>query len=163
MCCVKYMCTEWMYCTGCRFLPSSLHTVYMMCWYVLYPLLLYYVHCQPSYECIRQYIIIISVNGQAITGNRNSVPLSSHFLPSLALSQHMRAHQDQTALSYNFSEVIRADVGSSENLLLLRSHCLYPGVYHEHIEQWLSYYKHRQVYCTCPQTCGCGLVSCRYQ
>ena len=64
----------------------------------------------------------------------------------------MRAHQDQTALNYSFSEVIRADEGSPADLLQLRSHCLYPGVYHEHIELWLTNYKHRQVHRVDPQT-----------
>ena len=56
---------------------------------------------------------------------------------------------DQTALKYNFSEVIRADEteGSSDELLSLRTHCLYPGVYHEHIDEWLVYYRRRQVCC----------------
>ena len=68
---------------------------------------------------------------------------------------------DQTALKYNFSEVIRADEieGSSDELLSLRTHCLYPGVYHEHIDEWLVYYRRRQVCCVYVSYTQCRCLS----
>ena len=62
--------------------------------------------------------------------------------------QHMRAHNDPTALNHTFSEVIRATPQSSSNkkLLSLRDHCLSPGRYHIHLSKWLRYYSYRQLY-----------------
>lgn len=62
--------------------------------------------------------------------------------------QHMRAHNDPTAVSHTFSEVIRATAQSSSNtkLLSLRDHCLSPGRYHIHLSKWLKHYSYHQLY-----------------
>ena len=59
----------------------------------------------------------------------------------------MRSHNDRTAISHNFTAVIKArkDKGASSKLLYLRSRCLLPGIYHEHLEQWFEYFPHDQV------------------
>ena len=62
--------------------------------------------------------------------------------------QHMRAHNDPTAINHTFSEVIQATPQSSKDkkLLSLRDHCLSPGRYHIHLSKWLKHYSHRQLY-----------------
>lgn len=59
--------------------------------------------------------------------------------------QHMRYHNDPTALSHSFHEVITAsDIDSSE-LRSLRNRCLFPGHYAQHLVRWLDYFPARQV------------------
>ena len=61
--------------------------------------------------------------------------------------QHMRAHNDPTALNYNFSQVIQATPQSlDKKLLSLRDHCLSPGRYHIHLSRWLKYYSYKQIF-----------------
>ena len=61
--------------------------------------------------------------------------------------QHMRAHNDPTALNYKFSQVIRASPRATDKkLLVLRDHCLSPGRYHIHLSKWLKYYSYKQLY-----------------
>ena len=61
--------------------------------------------------------------------------------------QHMRAHNDPTALNYKFSQVIRASPQATDKkLLVLRDHCLSPGRYHIHLSKWLKYYSYKQLY-----------------
>lgn len=59
----------------------------------------------------------------------------------------MKFHNDPTALLHNFTSVIKASRkdGSSQNLLNLKSRCLLPGIYHEHLERWLEYFPPSQV------------------
>ncbi|XP_019854532.1 PREDICTED: bifunctional heparan sulfate N-deacetylase/N-sulfotransferase-like [Amphimedon queenslandica] len=62
--------------------------------------------------------------------------------------QHVKFHNDPTALIHNFTSVIKASRknSSSQNLLNLRSRCLLPGIYHEHLERWLEYFPQNQIY-----------------
>ena len=55
--------------------------------------------------------------------------------------QHMIAHSDQTASNFSFKEVLLAGSESPRPLLSLRSRCLQPGEYAEHLERWLQHYK----------------------
>ena len=57
----------------------------------------------------------------------------------------MRAHEDKTALKYSFYEVVSAGDDAPHDLRALRNRCLDPGLYHEHLERWLSYYSPSQV------------------
>ena len=59
----------------------------------------------------------------------------------------MIAHQNPTALSHTFSQVIRANDTSTTNgkLLSLGKHCLQPGYYHKYITIWLEHFSHKQV------------------
>ena len=59
----------------------------------------------------------------------------------------MRSHNDPTALKFTFEEVIQAKKGSDSPLALLnlRSRCLTPGIYHQHLERWLDLFKPEQV------------------
>ena len=59
--------------------------------------------------------------------------------------QHMIAHNDHTATNFSFKEVLLAGEGSPSALLSLRSRCLRPGEYSEHLERWLLYYKPSQL------------------
>ena len=56
--------------------------------------------------------------------------------------QHMRAHQDPTAMGHSFYQVISTPVNkTSKALKSLQSRCLEPGKYASHIERWLLAYK----------------------
>jgi heparan sulfate N-deacetylase/N-sulfotransferase NDST2 len=59
--------------------------------------------------------------------------------------QHIRAHQDKTAIAYSFYDVISAGEESSRALRDLRNRCLDPGVYAIHLERWLTYYPPTQL------------------
>ncbi|XP_069951681.1 bifunctional heparan sulfate N-deacetylase/N-sulfotransferase isoform X1 [Cherax quadricarinatus] len=58
---------------------------------------------------------------------------------------HMRAHNDLTALQYNFHEVITATEKMPRQLRTLRNKCLIPGMYAKHIERWLDYFPASQL------------------
>ena len=59
----------------------------------------------------------------------------------------MKFHSNPTTLMYNFSSVIKANKknGGSTKLLYLRSRCLLPGLYHEHLQKWFEYFPENQV------------------
>ena len=57
----------------------------------------------------------------------------------------MVAHEDEIALQYSFYEVITATEDSPHALRDLRSRCLTPGFYAQHIESWLDYYPNKLV------------------
>ncbi|XP_064625741.1 bifunctional heparan sulfate N-deacetylase/N-sulfotransferase-like isoform X2 [Lineus longissimus] len=59
--------------------------------------------------------------------------------------QHMRAHGDQTALAYNFHDVVTAGDDAPRDLRTLRHRCLNPGYYAQHLERWLDYYSPKQL------------------
>lgn len=59
--------------------------------------------------------------------------------------QHMRAHSDPMALSYSFFEVLSASEDSPKRLWSLRSRCLSPGTYAEHLERWLENFPTKQL------------------
>jgi len=60
--------------------------------------------------------------------------------------QHMRAHDDATALNYTFKEVILATSASPKPLLSLQSRCLEPGKYAQHLEKWLLLFRRNQLH-----------------
>ena len=51
---------------------------------------------------------------------------------------HMRAHNDPTALTHTFHEILTAGPEASKPLLSLQSRCLEPGKYAVHLEKWLA-------------------------
>ena len=56
----------------------------------------------------------------------------------LSSPQHMRAHDDPTALAHSFHDVVTADITAAERpLRALQSRCLEPGKYAAHLERWL--------------------------
>ncbi|KAK3090891.1 hypothetical protein FSP39_015504 [Pinctada imbricata] len=60
--------------------------------------------------------------------------------------QHMRAHQDPTALNYTFYEILTASETAPRKLKDIRNRCLNPGVYVQHLSHWLEYYPSRQLF-----------------
>lgn len=56
--------------------------------------------------------------------------------------QHMRAHNDSTALSASFEEVLDATDGS---LKKLKQRCISGGRYTHHLDRWLEYYPSSQI------------------
>ncbi|XP_064601762.1 bifunctional heparan sulfate N-deacetylase/N-sulfotransferase-like isoform X2 [Liolophura sinensis] len=60
--------------------------------------------------------------------------------------QHMRAHEDPTALNYTFYEIITANDLSPRGMRELKHRCLNPGMYAHHLEKWLDYYPARQIF-----------------
>ncbi|XP_013416453.1 bifunctional heparan sulfate N-deacetylase/N-sulfotransferase isoform X1 [Lingula anatina] len=59
--------------------------------------------------------------------------------------QHMRAHNDSTALRYSFYEVVTAKDDAPKALRDQRNRCLVPGMYAQHIDRWLQYYNVNQL------------------
>ena len=56
--------------------------------------------------------------------------------------QHMRAHQDPSAMEHSFYQVISTPANKTTKALKsLQSRCLEPGKYASHIERWLLAYK----------------------
>jgi len=61
--------------------------------------------------------------------------------------QHMRAHNDETALNFTFRQVITAThTTASKSLLSLQARCLDPGKYAQHLDRWLTHYRAKQVF-----------------
>ena len=60
--------------------------------------------------------------------------------------QHMRAHDDPTALAHSFHDVVTADSSAKQPLRALQSRCLEPGKYAQHLERWLLQFKARQLH-----------------
>ncbi|KAH9489549.1 hypothetical protein Btru_038391, partial [Bulinus truncatus] len=58
--------------------------------------------------------------------------------------QHMRTHNDRTALNHTFYEVVSASDMASQNLRALRNRCLTPGLYAQHLVRWLDYFPAKQ-------------------
>ena len=72
-------------------------------------------------------------------------------LSSLSFHKHQRAHNIESSLHYNFTEVLNAFTPSPStppSLNDLLNDCLSPGHYYKHITHWLRYYDIKQVY-TC--------------
>ncbi|KAM3726828.1 Bifunctional heparan sulfate N-deacetylase/N-sulfotransferase [Dirofilaria immitis] len=59
--------------------------------------------------------------------------------------QHMRAHNDTTAMTHELDEILDANV-SSILLRRLRNRCISPGRYTHHLEHWLDYYPSTQIH-----------------
>uniref|UniRef100_A0A183EN50 Sulfotransfer_1 domain-containing protein n=1 Tax=Gongylonema pulchrum TaxID=637853 RepID=A0A183EN50_9BILA len=59
--------------------------------------------------------------------------------------QHMRAHNDTTAVNYRLEEILDANV-SSIALRRLRNRCISPGRYAHHLEHWLDFYPPTQIH-----------------
>lgn len=57
----------------------------------------------------------------------------------------MIAHQDPTATTHSFYEIITANSDAPKNVRNLQARCLEPGRYVSHLERWLSYYKSQQL------------------
>ena len=57
----------------------------------------------------------------------------------------MRAHQDPTALNYSFYDIITATEMAPRRVRDLRTRCLNPGMYAQHLLRWLDYFPARQV------------------
>lgn len=75
---------------------------------------------------------------QVINYNANSYSL-----------KHMKAHDDPIALSHNFTAVLRATESKdtlSKKLLSLKTHCLSPGKYYEHLLRWFKLFPSKQVW-----------------
>ena len=64
---------------------------------------------------------------------------------TVVLFQHQRAHQEMTALSYTFYEVVTAGDNATKELRDLRYRCLNPGQYAYHLQNWLDHYNDEQV------------------
>jgi len=60
--------------------------------------------------------------------------------------QHMRSHNDRTALSHSFFDVVNASSQAPKSLRELRRHCVNPGLYAHHLQRWLDYYDISQLY-----------------
>ncbi len=58
----------------------------------------------------------------------------------------MIAHEDPTALSHSFHEVVTAGADASRPIRQLQSRCLEPGKYAAHLERWLQHFKSQQVH-----------------
>jgi heparan sulfate N-deacetylase/N-sulfotransferase NDST2 len=66
--------------------------------------------------------------------------------------QHMRSKRDPIANSFNFYEVITAsgythnsNRSQTRQLRDLRSRCINPGLYDQHLERWLSFFPPQQL------------------
>lgn len=59
--------------------------------------------------------------------------------------QHMRAHNDTTALTYRLQEILDANI-SLVPLRRLRNRCISPGRYAHHLEHWLEFYPSTQIH-----------------
>lgn len=57
----------------------------------------------------------------------------------------MRSHKDATALNYSFQEIVTIGDRGHRALRELRSRCLMPGMYAQHLDRWLSFYSPQQV------------------
>ena len=62
------------------------------------------------------------------------------------ISQHMRAHDDPTALAYSFHDVVTAGSSAEQPLRTLQSRCLEPGKYAQHLKRWLLQYRASQMH-----------------
>lgn len=60
--------------------------------------------------------------------------------------QHMRAHQDPVATNMSFYDVITASGTAPSKVQSLRNRCLNPGLYSQHLNDWLDYFPPRQLY-----------------
>ncbi len=58
--------------------------------------------------------------------------------------QHMRAHDDPTAVQFEFRSILEATT-RGDDVWKLRQRCLTPGMYSHHIEAWLEYFSYKQV------------------
>lgn len=60
--------------------------------------------------------------------------------------QHMKSHGDPTATTHTFHEIIRSKKKSSTpSVTSLQHHCLDPGLYAFHIENWMEYVSPKQI------------------
>ncbi|KAK6290865.1 hypothetical protein J4Q44_G00387350 [Coregonus suidteri] len=59
--------------------------------------------------------------------------------------QHQKAHEDSTASRFSFYDVISAQHGAPADIRSLQNRCLTPGLYHTHLERWLTHYPVNQL------------------
>lgn len=62
--------------------------------------------------------------------------------------QHIKAHGDMTANSFSFEQIITSredDPKVSSAVRSLRSRCLHPGYYSQHLSRWLEHYPSNQI------------------
>lgn len=57
----------------------------------------------------------------------------------------MRFNRDPTALNYSFWQVLTSNSTSNVKLRNLKSRCVKPGFYAQHLERWLSYLAVQQI------------------
>ena len=57
----------------------------------------------------------------------------------------MIAHKDPVATNLSFYEVITAGDTAPSRKRSLRNRCLNPGLYSQHLSNWLDYFPSRQV------------------
>jgi hypothetical protein len=68
----------------------------------------------------------------------------AHHLCKLLALQHQRAHNDTTAITSTFAQIIDATTDNGDRLAL-KVHCLDAGLYARHIRRWLQYFDKKQV------------------
>ncbi|XP_046856204.1 bifunctional heparan sulfate N-deacetylase/N-sulfotransferase 2-like [Xenia sp. Carnegie-2017] len=59
--------------------------------------------------------------------------------------QHMRSHDDFTAININFYDLLTSKDNTSSAVKNLKARCLTPGLYAEHLERWMQYYPASQI------------------
>ncbi|KRX41409.1 Bifunctional heparan sulfate N-deacetylase/N-sulfotransferase [Trichinella murrelli] len=59
--------------------------------------------------------------------------------------QHMKAHNDPTALKNDFIDVLQSKENGPPEMWKFRQRCLTPGHYAHHIEHWLAHFPAKQV------------------
>lgn len=62
--------------------------------------------------------------------------------------QHMKSHNDTTAMKYSFYDVLMLNSNNSSTLShmkSLRNRCLDPGQYYKHLKNWLKYFPSKQI------------------
>jgi len=57
----------------------------------------------------------------------------------------MRAHNDSTAMTHSFYDVITSQPDADNQVRRLKSRIIKPGFYYEHIQRWRQYFEDHQV------------------
>ncbi|OUC44560.1 sulfotransferase domain protein [Trichinella nativa] len=60
--------------------------------------------------------------------------------------QHMKAHNDPTALKNDFIDVLQSKENGPPEMWKFRQRCLTPGHYAHHIEHWLAHFPAKQIH-----------------
>ncbi|KRZ38414.1 Bifunctional heparan sulfate N-deacetylase/N-sulfotransferase 1, partial [Trichinella pseudospiralis] len=60
--------------------------------------------------------------------------------------QHMKAHDDPTALKNDFIDVLQSKENGPPEMWKFRQRCLTPGHYAHHIEHWLAHFPAKQIH-----------------
>ena len=59
--------------------------------------------------------------------------------------QHMKAHNDSTAIKYSFYEILQSNKTDS-SMYSIKNRCLDPGIYYKHLRRWLKEFLPRQLF-----------------